>query len=460
FMDREILLILRRYDKILTYKGVSLVNIADYELRFTNPSGFMISSLFNFVRRIKLNLRTFFSKPNKDNKADILFLVYTHSHVNTLVPILNKLKEKYTVVKRDGFTDNVAKKLNKNNIKYNDLEGYLNIKSLFRIKNITKKTKRRLKELTKNRKQKPQMNYVLFEYFPDIVRMIEAVENMLSYEKPKLLVVMNEITTLGKISVYLAKRRGIKTVCIQHGGMGYDHESFIPVSVDKMAVWGNYSKNILIEEGTPEKKLAITGVPQFDKIVRKELTFNKDELKRIGVNSNKKVILLTTQPVKDMFDITRELCKTVKSMSKTQLVIKIHPSEYSIKKYKEIVKNEKVDAVITKDYLYPLISICEVLITNSSTTGIEAMIMGKRVITVNLTGEPDMLPYAEKNAAIGVYKKEDIKKALISVLFDDKTKENLDKKSEEFLYGQCYKMDGKASERVANFLKNMLKNKI
>jgi len=195
----------------------------------------------------------------------VLFLAYTHSHVNTLAPVVRKMKEKVLVVKRDGFTNNVAKKLKNNNIKYNDIEGYFTKDLSRNIKKAKKLLKNKYKELLKiGEFDKQNLNYLFLMYFPEMVRCIEIVNNMLAVEKPKLLVVMNEITTLGNITVHIAKQKNIKTLCIQHGAMG-DASGFTPVS--------------------------------------------------------------------DMKEITTAVCKAVRSIPGTQLVMKLHPSEYFMNIY-------------------------------------------------------------------------------------------------------------------------------
>jgi len=304
---------------------------------------------------------------------------------------------------------------------------------------------------------KKNLSYLFLIYFPEIIRYIEIINNMLSVEKPKLLVVMNEITTLGNIAVYIAKKKGIKTLCIQHGAMG-DAFSFTPVSVDKIAVWGESSTKALIEKRTSKEKITITGAPQFDDLTIRNISLNKNIIKKLGINPYKKLIFLTTQPVSDMKEITTAVCKAVKSIPETQLVMKLHPSEYFMNIYKKIAKKEGVNAIITKKYLYPILNACDLLITPHSTTAMEAMILGRPVITINLTGKPDIMPYAESGAAIGVYRPEDIKPAIKSVLEDKDLREKLAKKAKQFIYDQCYKMDGKASERILNLINKITEN--
>ena len=454
-MEKEIIRELREYKNFLTYRKISLIDKAEHELISTIQSKIMLSQFFNFFKQCKMLIRCTLPKHVPNNKGKILFLVYTHSHVNTLAPVLKKMKDSFLVVKRDGFTDNVAKKLKQNNIIYNDIEGYLTKELLKNIRKARKSFKAKYRELLKTKKfDKKKLKYLFLIYFPEMIRYIEIINNLLSVERPKLLVVMNERATLGNIAVHIAKQKRIKTLCIQHGVIG-DASNIVPVSVDKIAVWGDSSKEALINKGVPKEKIIITGAPQFDNLAIKKAYFERKAIKELGINQNKKLVILTTQLVSDMEDITSAVFKAVKSIPGIQLVIKTHPAEYSIKRYKRIAKKESLNIIITKKHLYPLLSMCDVLITPSSTTGLEAMIMGKPLITINLSGKPDEMPYAESGAAIGVYRPEDIGPAIKSVLEDKDARKRLAKKAKLFIYDQCYKMDGNASKRVINLINSM-----
>jgi len=453
-MKKEIITKLRKYEDFLAYRGISLIDRSEYELTVTSQPKLMLSPFFNFVKQCKLSIRHKLSK-NKIHKKDVLFLAYTHSHVNTLTPVIKKMKNNFLVVKRDGFTSNVAKKLKNNNIKYNDIEGYLTKESPRNIRKARKSLKNKYKELLKTGEfDKQNLSYLFLIYFPEMIRYIEIINNMLSVEKPRLFVVMNEITTIGNIAAHIAKQKGIKTLCIQHGAMG-NASGFTPVSADKIAVWGGNSKKSLINRNTPKEKIIITGAPQFDNLTGFNAKMEEDIKKEINLDPSKKYILFTTQTLPYVEEAVRCVCKAVKSIPSLQLVIKTHPSEYSTKKYEKIIKESGVDGILTKKYLHPLIKGCNAMLTVASTTGLEALIMGKPLITINLSGKPDIMPYAESGAAIGVYNPGDVKQVIKSVLEKKEIREKLAKKAKKFIYDQCYKMDGKASERIVSLIKEI-----
>lgn len=234
-----------------------------------------------------------------------------------------------------------------------------------------------------------------------------------------------------------------------------------------IAVISAFAKKAYVQMGVPPEKIFITGQPRFDSIHNKK--FNRDELKaELKVPENKHLAVLATQPLvgfiwteKDNEKFIEMVCNAVRKIPKTVLVIKIHPVE-SIELYQMILKNIKEDSVIVcQDIeLYELLNACDILMTVHSTVALEAMIFDKPVITINLMERPDVFPYAESGAAIGVYRKENLVEAIRNSLFDGEIKSKLAEKRKKFVYEHAYLQDGKASKRVADLIIQLIqKNK-
>jgi CDP-glycerol glycerophosphotransferase (TagB/SpsB family) len=155
--------------------------------------------------------------------------------------------------------------------------------------------------------------------------------------------------------------------------------------------------------------------------------------------------------------ILREIINALKELSDVQLVIKPHPAEDG-KMHRRIVKEMNANAVITKDIdLYGLLSVSDVLLTESSTTATEAMIFGKAVIIINLDNKPELVPYVKSGAAIGVYKSEDIVSMIKNVLYNTEgSVKQLEEKRKIFVYEHAYMVDGKATERVVSLIEKMI----
>lgn len=235
---------------------------------------------------------------------------------------------------------------------------------------------------------------------------------------------------------------------------------------NKICVSGPAIKERLIREGIPREKIIVTGQPRFDKLISLKNQDVKEKIyKKLGIRNEKKLILLTTQPfVEDKFWTKRDrenfiatIVKSLQNLPQCYLVIKVHPRE-SITSYQSILNKLKVKYPIIKNQisLHELLKSCDLMITVSSTTALEAMILDKSVITINLTGKPDPVPYAKFGAAIGVYKAEDLIPAIRNVLYNKELQKKLIKARKSFVYRYAYIQDGKATKRVIKIIKQIL----
>ena len=226
-----------------------------------------------------------------------------------------------------------------------------------------------------------------------------------------------------------------------------------------IAVMSPSAKDAYIKMGVPPEKVFVTGQPGFDRILQKK--FNKNQLMtELRIPKDKNIVVLATQPLvgiiwtkEDRKKFIEIVCSAMSDFTDKQLVIKLHPAE-NIEIYQEILAGIGEDkAIICQDVdIHDLLNACDLLMTVHSTVALEAMIFDKPVITINLTGKPDLFPYAESGAAIGVYKEEDLVSAISKVLYDPRVKENSEKNRKEFTYQHAYKLDGQASKRVADLI--------
>lgn len=99
------------------------------------------------------------------------------------------------------------------------------------------------------------------------------------------------------------------------------------------------------------------------------------------------------------------------------------------------------------------------MMTLYSTTALEAMILDKPVITINLMNIPDRVPYEKSGAALGVKRAGDIAPSIKKAMYDEETRKNLETARKKFVYEQAYLVDGNASRRVADLIIKMIDNK-
>ncbi|HLC64644.1 MAG TPA: UDP-N-acetylglucosamine 2-epimerase [Candidatus Nanoarchaeia archaeon] len=298
-------------------------------------------------------------------------------------------------------------------------------------------------------------DYLLNIRIPINISQIEICKKIIQQEKPSLGVLYGDRLAFGKTVCRVFEQHSIPTLVIQLGMMNQS-PLFGRITSTKMAVFGNQMKNILVGKGNAPSKLAVTGQPRFDAILKekysRELVF-----KRFSIPGQKKIVLFTSQNFHGE-EGKRHFSAVMNAAKKTgqQLIIKLHPDEHP--DFAERIKSRlNSDAIITKYSLYELMNASSAIITFFSTTAWEALLFNKPLIIINLTGEEDRIDCVEKGAAIGVYRESELLPAIRTALYDRKKIAKLRKASKCYNYDHTYKSDGKASERVAKLIGELAK---
>lgn len=220
----------------------------------------------------------------------------------------------------------------------------------------------------------------------------------------------------------------------------------------KIAVFGQYTKDVLVRLGVEPTKIAITGNPKFD-----ELCKSKKQIK----SSKKTRILVLTQcfvemgiwNTKQRKKFTKTVIKSVHERDDVDLLIKLHPKEKEsdyINFLKEIPSNAEVKKNIP---LYDAINESDIVITVSSTAGFEAFVMGKPLVIFDLFNNSP--PFFHDISLVTV-KEEASFIQFIKKIIDDN--ELIDSKNwnKEHIEYYTYKLDSNASKRIANLINEMV----
>ena len=221
---------------------------------------------------------------------------------------------------------------------------------------------------------------------------------------------------------------------------------------------GEYFKE-LKEYSNVAKNVVVMGQPRYDILTRADEIYDKSKIiSDLGLNPAKKIVLWCTQTHglsldENVSSISAVYSTMASIKGDTQLVIKLHPGEdqnaplyQGNSQYEPVILGKDVDT-------YALLSACDLMITKNSTTAMEAIILNKPVIILNLSGEPDRVNYVHEGVALGVYDPADLSSTIEKLLDNGSI---LYDKREKFIEKYLYKVDGKATERVVNLITSLL----
>ena len=168
-------------------------------------------------------------------------------------------------------------------------------------------------------------------------------------------------------------------------------------------VQGECERRLLLKMGYPKKTIRVTGQPRYDFLAYSDEIFDMERIiEEYRLPKNKRFIIWTTQThglskqenIRNVQEILRAM-KVLKN--EYHLIIKLHPGEnQKAPLYKKYFGDKDFATIIGgKANTYELIYISDALITKHSTTGIEAIAMGKPILLTGFVKSVDLSLYTD-----------------------------------------------------------------
>lgn len=307
------------------------------------------------------------------------------------------------------------------------LGSYYNIKYLKKRHNVKKTRMESMKELSKIDKtfftykgvnffnlMQRKFRYLEKKAFPYFKRLLKDIAELLVKENVDCLIATEDATPFNKTVISAASSVGIRTIVLQKGLCAHDI-SFVPVTADKFAAWGNDARDYLLRRGVPKDKVEITGCPRFQNYGKRKVTGRGKVLKDLKINGRYNNIFLVTlqHGNRDMFfrnvhitfyeelEMIKMLIRVMEQFPEDLLCFKFHPQDRLGKNIFKFLRR-KMPQNIKSVHNYPienLLAVSNVLITCFSTTVLEAILMNVPVIIMNIFKRPFNVDFTKKNVA-------------------------------------------------------------
>ena len=335
---------------------------------------------------------------------------------------------------------------------------------------------------------KPAIRWFEYHVFPE---KYQAVENYFDTYKPDLLFVTSITSKVDNIFLKAGKRRGIATAAMTKS---WDNATklFYRTIPDRFLVQNGLMKDALVRlQRVSEKSIDIVGFPQFDWYARTQLLWSREEYcEKMGLDPARKIIFFPSQGIwfpKDdnVVEYMHRWAKNDELSLPSQIVVRPHPTnadespmrrfkgvdliayDGTFKSSKDFVDkwNPKEEEIVSfMNTLYH----CDVVVLILSTITLDAACFDKPVInalfeSIYKDGK-DVTPFMDSTehyqwildttATIPTYDAADLKEAINKCLEDPETKSD---ERKVLIKNLCYAADGKASERIANVILDMLK---
>ncbi len=290
-----------------------------------------------------------------------------------------------------------------------------------------------------------------------------------------------------------AKRRGVKLIGMGRSWDNFSSHGLLRVVPDEFLLQNPFLVDMAEEYQAIYSKyvpMTVVGLPHYDVVARLNEVLESREkfLPRLGINPTEKYILYGAMGEflfiheKEMPDVLENLIEEG-LLPKLPIIYRAHPKFKIVepdKKYKHIIFDTsgdyatgKKDGLDDNAYLINSIYHSELVITPASTMAVDSCVIDKPFVCVAFNGstpENDVSYYESVRRFydlythyedfIGVskakiaYNKEELCEMVKMYMTDSSIdKDNRKKAVERF----AYKIDGLASKRIANYLKDLLK---
>ncbi|GEM_PF-6779624 len=232
----------------------------------------------------------------------------------------------------------------------------------------------------------------------------KLAQRVLDIEKPTGIIIPYDCASYARITAELAKSKGVVTTALIPGS--YHYPRFMPqineLLCDKVLVSGEAMKEYFIKSGIEPSKISVCGAARWNGPLKNKITLTREQLcRQLKLDPSKGIWLLTTQGFIEDAEIVNMVISLMRLHPDKQMVIKLHPYEQGLSKYLKILfcgsDNIKV---VRKAETFNLLASCELVITITSLTALEAMMLKKPVIIMDVGLYPHLYCYIKENAAI------------------------------------------------------------
>ncbi len=417
------------------------IRIAKKKIIFEKKDQILLLSYINHISNDNkiFRLDKIINKLQKDNKYTPL-VIFADALSRTSYNQISQLTTVYSYCDQKiiDFAKNKAREISK------------------KWKNLDLQTKKQLLYYG-NKDYFPYFKYALDFYFSEefltlLLINYESFKRIITTEDIKIIVVTGFSSIAEKCAMAAAKYYNKPTVYITHGlakkQIGPDL-----IYDTKLAVVSEYSKKIFVDLGVKTECIRVVGPVIFDETVEFR-SKKKSQLKNILIAPGAAVS--GDKLTKDQyFNNFERLISDIKSFGDIEINIKPHPRSVSSKDFMRIVeKYEKVNfhkPNVSREHFYKLIQDCDIFIHFGSNSALEAMIIGRPIITLDplYDGKPNYHWLQGSKSAIEINFNQDIKGAIILAI---KEQEFLKKEAGKVVEEKLGEVDGRAYERIVNLI--------
>lgn len=304
---------------------------------------------------------------------------------------------------------------------------------------------------------------------PWAIRSVSEMREALAFFRPDAACLYAESSGWGRAALMACRAASVPTVAIQHGIVypkyfSYRHdpdEGGCP-RPDRTAVFGDAARRLLTTRGgyAPDS-LVTTGSPRFDDLLRAARTWDRSDVRRgLGVADGERLVVIASRfrAIRDTHhsigSAFAPLVRALEALPGVRAIVKPHPAEPA-QPYATALRDvgaRRVSLVDPRLDLMHLLHASDALVTVESLSAVEALVLGRPVLVLNMPTH--LADLVEAGVALGVPAGADPGPALRDALEPGAVREGLDRAREAYLSELAMGVDGGATARIVALLRD------
>jgi UDP-N-acetylglucosamine 2-epimerase len=260
--------------------------------------------------------------------------------------------------------------------------------------------------------------------------------------------------------VLAAQRHRTPTVYVQHGLLSETFRTQPSLPHTRFLVFSEHAREQIAASGVAREAVEVVGHAGYDALARRETEHPEAARLRSLTDGAQRVLLLLTQPDEGLRGLAggawiEHALEAATRIDGCRVIVKVHPRDRRASAYAALAAELGGDVRIVPHaeaklpQLWPL---CDAVALGYSTAALEAVIVGKPVVSINLTGADDCYPFAASGAVLAARTPGEILPLLRAALTDEQTRQQLMQRRAEFIERHVGPLDGRAAERMARII--------
>lgn len=303
---------------------------------------------------------------------------------------------------------------------------------------------------------------------PWAIRSVAEMREALAFFQPAAACLYAESSGWGRAALLACRAAGVPTVAVQHGIVypkyfSYRHdpdETECP-RPDRTAVFGEAARRLLVTHGGyAPASLVTTGSPRFDELTHAARAWDREAARRdLGVSKGQRLLVIASRfrAIRDTHhsigSAFARLVDAIEAMPDVTAIVKPHPAE-SPDPYARVLAEKKAVRVALASPqadLIHLLHASDALVTVESLSAVEALVLGRPVLVLNMPTH--LADLVEAGVALGVAAGADPGPALRDALTPGPVRDRLDRARGSYLSELAMGVDGGATGRIIALLR-------